>query len=130
MPTVKLVVPATAEQARTARLVVGAAARRAGVDPDALDDVRLAVAEAVALAVHRCADADAPAAVELRMIDEGDRFTVEVADAATEPPADLDDVLLLSLPLIRSLAADSQIGPNEQGGQTVSLTWPHAESAE
>lgn len=130
MATVKLVVPAATEQARTARLVAGAAARRAGVDPEALDDVRLAVAEAVALAVHRCADAAGPAEVELAMTDEGDRFTVAVADTVTEPPGDLDDVLALSLPLIRSLAADSDIATNGQGGQTVSLTWHYGDPAE
>ncbi|MBK6872993.1 MAG: ATP-binding protein [Kineosporiaceae bacterium] len=55
MPPVVLTFAPAAEHVRMARLVVVAAARRAGVDEVRLDDVRLAVGEMCARAVNRCA---------------------------------------------------------------------------
>jgi len=64
---------------RTARLVAVAAARRIGVDEDALDEIRLAVGEAAARAVrrHQAHECDDPVVVSLS--DEG-TFVVEVSD--------------------------------------------------
>lgn len=129
MPTATLTLPAAPEQARTARLVAGAAARRAGVDPDTLDDVRLAVAEAVARAVLRSvADGQEQAdSVSVAMTDDGRSFAIEVVDRATPADADEDDFdEELALSLMRSLAADSRVEDHEAGGRTITLSWPTA----
>ena len=57
MPSATLSLPPAPEHVRTARLVVVAAARRFGLDEELVDDVRLAVGEAVARAVLRSASA-------------------------------------------------------------------------
>lgn len=131
MPTAVLTVPAAPEQARTARLVAGAAARRAGVDEDSLEDVRLAVAEAVARAVLRSVAADAagqtaqgedPPAVTVAMTDGADTFEIAVADQVGTPSdADEDD---LALTVMQSLAPASRVEENAEGGRTIVLTWP------
>lgn len=123
MPTATLTVPAAPEQARTARLVAGAAARRAGVDPDALDDVRLAVAEAVARAVLRSLadDGAEPATVSVAMTDDGSSFEIAVADQATTTGDTFDEELALSV--MQSLASESRIEQNS-GGRTIVLRWP------
>ncbi len=139
MPTAVLTLPAAPEQARTARLVAGAAARRAGVDPDSLDDVRLAVAEAVARAVLRSM-ADAPGIqpdessswVSVAMTDDGQRFEIAVADraeaGAAHPGAEADVDEELALSVMQSLAAESRIDPNPDGGRTIVLAWPVADA--
>lgn len=66
MPPVVLTFSPAAEHVRTARLVVVAVARRAGVGEARLEDVRLAVGEICARAVSRCASssqATSPVAV-------------------------------------------------------------------
>lgn len=141
MPTAVLTVPASPEQARTARLVAGAAARRAGVDEDALEDVRLAVAEAVARAVLRSVAADGPIddagagavpvegdapggslTVSVAMTDAADTFEIAVADQVGAP-ADVDEDDL-ALTVMQSLAPASRIEDNADGGRTIVLTWP------
>src|SRR3954471_9842160 len=80
MPTVEVSFTALPAHVRTARLIALAVARRAGVDEQLLDEVRLAVGEACSRAVnvHQSAAPDAP--VVMRLSDEQDRFTVEVVD--------------------------------------------------
>jgi anti-sigma regulatory factor (Ser/Thr protein kinase) len=80
MPTVEVSFTALPAHVRTARLVALAVARRAGVDEQLLDEVRLAVGEACSRAVniHQSRAADRP--VMLRLTDEQDRFIVEVLD--------------------------------------------------
>ena len=80
MATVEVSFTALPAHVRTARLVALAVARRAGVDEQQLDEVRLAVGEACsrAVGVHQ---SHAPAsAVVMRLTDAQDRFVVEVVD--------------------------------------------------
>lgn len=121
MPTARLSIPPLPEQARTARLVAGAAARRAGVDPETLDDVRLAVSEAVSRAVLR-AGADHPDLVEVAMTDDAGVFRIAVADAVGAHLADAEEELSLSV--MQALADTSSVADNDRGGQTVTLSWP------
>jgi len=138
MPTAELSIPATPEQARTARLVAGAAARNAGVDPEVIDDVRLAVAEAVARAIQRRPTMIDPAdgvtdqpQIKVAMTSDGVNFEVAVADSFPDAPTDqagegdldLDDGEW-SLSLLRALAVESRLEVNAEGGQTVVLSWP------
>lgn len=81
MPTVEVSFTPLPAHVRTARLVALAVARRAGVSDELLDEVRLAVGEACsrAVGVHQSKAPDSP--VTMRLVDEQDRFTVEVVDA-------------------------------------------------
>lgn len=112
MPTVELRFSALPAHVRTARLVAAALARRAGVDEDSIDEVKLAVGEACARAVsiHEVYAKGAEVLVELT--DDEKRFVVAVRDrgprdadtavAATGAPVadvpDLVDVESLGLP--------------------------------
>src|SRR3954447_2490215 len=80
MPTVEVSFTALPAHVRTARLVALAVARRAGVDEQLLDEVRLPVGEACSRAgsIHQSRAADMP--VMLQLTDEQDRFIVEVLD--------------------------------------------------
>ena len=117
MPRATLSIPPAAEHVRTARLVAVAAARRAGLDEESVDDVRLAVGETVARAVVRCGAGAVAGDVDLVLRDEGDRFVVEVTDASDPAVPDADDGVALALveALVPEVAVD---GPH------VTLTWP------
>lgn len=117
MPRATLSIPALAEHVRTVRLVAVAAARRAGLDEDAVDDVRLAVGETVARAVLRCDAASTPGDVDVVLGDEGDRFVVEVSDASDPAVPDADDGVALAL--VRALVPDVSVD-----GARVTLAWP------
>ncbi|MGQ0847371.1 MAG: ATP-binding protein [Sporichthyaceae bacterium] len=137
MATVELRFSAQAAHVRTARLVAATVARRAGVDGDLLDEIRLAVGEACSRAVslHRSAGLADPVAINLH-IDEF-TFAVEVVDAvsptlhatlsdgqlrpAGRAPATTDDSL--GLALISGLVDDVQIDPGLDGVR-VRMAWP------
>lgn len=84
MSTSTLRIPADTEQVRVARLVAGSAARRAGVSEDDIEDVRLAVGEAVGLAVMKHLQAGSPAPVVIEFTDGTETFTVQVHDEAPD----------------------------------------------
>ena len=124
MPTASLSIPPTPEHVRTARLVTVAAARRSGVSEDVVDDVRLAVGEAVARAVLRHAAAGTDADVEI-VVDDEDGFAVEVRDrTAPELP---DDDEGMALALVRAVAPEVAIEPRTPLGTTLRLRWPPAQ---
>jgi anti-sigma regulatory factor (Ser/Thr protein kinase) len=122
VPAATLSIPADVAQVRTVRLVAVAAARRAGLAEDVVDDVRLAVSEVVARAVLRGvvhdATADGEGDIEVVISDDGDVFRITVTGASADEP-DPDDELALALvgALAPEVAAD---------GGTVSLAWPLA----
>ena len=87
MATVELRFTALPEHVRTARLVAVSLARRAGVDDETLDEVRLAVGEAASRAVGRHRAAHSPVPVLVRMTDGDGRFVAEVVDVAGEADA-------------------------------------------
>ena len=85
MPTVELRFSALPEHVRTARLVAVSLARRAGVDDETLDEVRLAVGEAATRAVNRHQAGAPEEPVLVRMSDDDGSFVAEVVDAAPAP---------------------------------------------
>jgi hypothetical protein len=91
LATVELRFTALPEHVRTARLVAVSLARRAGVDEETLDEVRLAVGEAASRAVgrHRASRPGVP--VLVRMTDGDGRFVAEVVDVAGELDGADDD---------------------------------------
>jgi anti-sigma regulatory factor (Ser/Thr protein kinase) len=111
------------ELVRTARLVAGAAARRAGVDDGLIDDVRLAVGVAAARAVlrHESLELDEP--VRLSFAREDDDFVVRVRDSAGAAGGADDD--LLGLAMVEALAPRSAVAGVGSGSEVL-LAWPAA----
>lgn len=98
MPTVTVSFTPLPAHVRTARFIAASVARRAGVPETVLDEVRLAVSEACSLAVrlHRASAPDVP--VELRMVEEGGRFRIQVVDAVPRArPAEDDGYAAFSI---------------------------------
>jgi anti-sigma regulatory factor (Ser/Thr protein kinase) len=151
MPTVLLSFSAQPAHVRTARLVAVAAARRAGVAEELLEEVRLAIGEACSRAValhrsHKVSDL-----VEVTM-EDGDRFRVRVIDRAvnglalSSPPTDpamfLTDAdapgaaapesmneeamaARMGLALLAGLVDDLEVTSVGQGvGTEVCMSWP------
>lgn len=116
VPSATLSLPPAPENVRTARLVAVAAARRAGLDEESVDDVRLAVGEAVARAVLRHAAAGSGADVEM-VVSDDDGFCVEVRDRTDPALPDEDDGVALAL--VRALAPELALD-----GAALRLTWP------
>jgi serine/threonine-protein kinase RsbW len=149
MPTVEVSFTALPAHVRTARLVALAVARRAGVNDQLLDEVRLAVGEACsrAVGVHQSKVPDQP--VLMRLSDEQDRFVVEVVDGGpleheatdadlgsldpddlSEPSSDfsgdqLPDLLPpgFGLAVISGLVEDVSV-TSDADGTHVRMTWP------
>ena len=126
MPAAFLSIPASAEHVRTARMVAVAAARRAGLDDDTVEDVRLAVGEVVGRvvvgrAVVAYAESTVTSEIDLVLREGQGVFEVEVVDrgeTTPRPPSDDADVEL-ALALVRALVPEVRvIGPS------VTLTWP------
>ena len=148
MPVVDVTFSALPAHVRTARLVALAVARRAGVDDDLLDEVRLAVGEACSRAVGVNGDQTPAAAVRMTLSDEQSRFTVEVVDvgpldadgAVAEPdlaalnpeqlsaPSDAGDVMPdlppgFGLAVISGLVEEFSVS-SEGDGTHVRMSWP------
>ncbi|MCA0330193.1 MAG: ATP-binding protein [Actinobacteria bacterium] len=111
-----LTLPPSVEHVRTARLVAVTAARRLGLDEQTVDDVRLAVGEAVARAVRRHASAGVDDDVDVVLRDDSGAFVVEIDDRA---PADTPDDDEVGLALVTAVVPDAEV----QGGRVV-LRWP------
>lgn len=143
MAHVELLLSALPAHVRTARLVVVAAARRAGLDDGLIDELRLAVGEACSRAVglHRTSAPDVP--VRLLVADDASGLTVSVTDvgpAAGAPAAagDLADDMLeraaddevddlvdpdVALAVLTGLVDDCRIDATD-AGTTVTMRWP------
>ena len=117
MPSATLSLPPAPEHVRTARLVVVAAARRFGLDEELVDDVRLAVGEAVARAVLRSASAGVDSAVDVIVREESDRFEIEVREAVDPSLPEVDGGVALAL--IAALAPYLSVA-----GGVLTLAWP------
>jgi anti-sigma regulatory factor (Ser/Thr protein kinase) len=131
--TVELLLSPLPIHVRTARLISGAAARRAGLPAEHLDELKQAVGEACAraVAVHAQHAPDEP--VQLLMRDDATGLTVEVVDRGPESGPVDDDVEDLfgeeeldprvSLAVIAALVDDVTITPSSTG-TSVRLHWP------
>jgi anti-sigma regulatory factor (Ser/Thr protein kinase) len=135
---------------RTARLVVAAVARRAGVSDELIDEVRLAIGEACsrAVALHRRYGLGDP--IDVTMTDGG-RFVVRVVDqgpadsALAEPGQTTLDMMTqvamesgrvpieemaeltvgVGLALLKALVTDLAVGTSPSGrGTEVRMSWP------
>lgn len=108
------------DQVRTARLVAAAAARRAGLDETTVDDIRLAVGEAVTRAVLRHQAAGATDQITVRLSHDDDLFTVVVIDRAPAP-GEPDGGVALTVAVRLATGGEHRTTAE---GSTVSLLWP------
>ncbi len=97
---VRLSVPASPRHAATARVLAASIAADAGFDVDAIDDLRLAVNEAVAVLTDVEASADSDR-LEIEFLVQNGSIQVELHRSGTsasgsagtdQPPAELDDL--------------------------------------
>ncbi|MCU1621427.1 MAG: anti-sigma factor [Frankiales bacterium] len=134
MATVELQLSPQPHHVRTARLVGVAAARRAGLPDELVDELRWALGEACsrAVALHAAHAPDVPVRVLLREDSTG--LTVEVIDQGPQgPPSEDGDLAALfegdevdprvSLAVLGGLVDDIDIAATATG-TTVRLRWP------
>jgi anti-sigma regulatory factor (Ser/Thr protein kinase) len=131
--TVELLLSPLPVHVRTARLVGVAAARRAGLPDELVDELRLAIGEACsrAVALNAVHAADIPVRIVLR--DDATGLTVEVTDAGPEsgPVSDgVEDLLgedeldpRVALAVLAGLVDELEISTTASG-TTVTLRWP------
>jgi anti-sigma regulatory factor (Ser/Thr protein kinase) len=138
---VRIEITALAANVRTARLVSGATARRAGLDEGTVDEIKLAVGEACTRAVELHIEHAPAKLVEITVNWDRDVLTVAVGDrapAGIELPDDdtlrelaspeIDDPAPgeLALAVVQGLVDDVTIEPRDGGGTTVTMRWPLA----
>ena len=146
MALVELLLPPLAVHVRTARLVVVAAARRAGLEDELVDELRFAVGEACSRAMGLHARHAPEKPVRITVVDRPGGLTVTVTDAgpaAGPVPEDVSAGLLadddldsaaddeldelvdpdLALAVLSGLVESTTVeaGPD---GTTVTLHWP------
>jgi anti-sigma regulatory factor (Ser/Thr protein kinase) len=139
MALVELTLTPLPAHVRTARLVGVAAARRAGLEPELVDELRLAVGEACSRAVGLHARHAQGQPVRITVSDDPAGLTITVTDqgpaagpASDDPAGDLlgseavdEDVVDpdVALAVLSGLVDDYSVeaGP---GGTTVTLRWP------
>lgn len=132
-PGIELSFPPKPEYVRVARHTVAALARMYNVSEDVVDDLKLAVSEACtnAISVNAAVEGTPPVHV-VAAVDDGS-LSIEVFDAGPgidpallDREADLDSEEFtfergLSLPLIRGLVEDLEIGPREPRGSILRM---------
>jgi len=141
MAEVELLLPALRAHVRTARVVCVAAARRAGLEDDLVDELRLAVGEACARAVGLHARHAPEERVAVRLVDDVLGLTVTVSDRGPAAGPTVDDVtggLLddgdtpdddfvdpdVALALLLGLVDETEVTSDAASGTTVLLRWP------
>ena len=125
MSTVHLSFAPAAEHVRTARLVVVAVARRAGLHEARLDDVRLAVGEMCARAVNRCGLSHHVTrerwVITVEIDDSGPVLDLSVSDPAG--PVRLPEEAA-TLAMVTALSDAIEVVDDEHGApSTVHLRW-------
>lgn len=128
-----LSIPADPEQVRTARLFAGATARHFGLDEETVEDLKVAISEAVtnAIRAHTDAGTDEPIrvlatagadSIRFDVVDRGAAAAARtvIADGDYTPPVGFGDSTL-GLLVISSLFPRVEFTPNPDGGTTVSI---------
>jgi anti-sigma regulatory factor (Ser/Thr protein kinase) len=127
--TVRLAFPPEPRLLGTVRLVVGIVARKAGMDEEGIEDLKVAVSETCAVAVgdlHRAGRSDP---IEVDLVESEDRFGIEVRDrapaaaagtAGTGAEGEVDD-RELGLALVGALVDDLKTSTTEDGGNRTSF---------
>src|SRR6266540_262893 len=128
-------IPPEPEHARTARLFAAATARHFELDPERVEDLKVAISEAVtnAIKAHASAGVEEPIHITVKAGSNGVRFDVSDVGAGFDarkairaaedyaPTGGLSEGSL-GLALIRSLFPDMEITRNADRGMTISIT--------
>ena len=117
--------PAEPSSVPAARAAVVALARSAEASPDALDDVRLAVSEAVTnVVVHAYAGASDPGPLHVEAHVRGRRLIVEVSDegGGLRPRPDSPGIGV-GLPLISAVTEELRLSNAEGEPSSVAMTF-------
>ena len=125
MVSVDLEIPARSPYVGVVRLALSSLARTAGLDEEALDDLKIAVSEACANAVLASEEAGSEQPIVIRWTEEQDKLIVDISDPVSSAddqgsaPADtggFSSRLAMSGALLETLVDDCTIQPLEQGG--------------
>jgi anti-sigma regulatory factor (Ser/Thr protein kinase) len=127
--TVRLAFPPEPRLLGTVRLVVGVVARKAGMDEEGIEDLKVAVSETCAVAVGDLSRAGRRDPIEVDLVEATDRFGIEVRDRAPaasqggpegEADGEVDD-RELGLALVGALVDDLKTSTTEDGGNRTSF---------
>jgi anti-sigma regulatory factor (Ser/Thr protein kinase) len=125
---VRLAFPPEPRLLGTIRLVVGIVARKAGMDEEGVEDLKVAVSETCAVAVGDLNRAGRLDPIEIDLLESADRFGIEVRDRAPTPaaaPVDLAggevDDRELGLALVGALVDDLKTSTLQDGGNRTSF---------
>ena len=140
MPEVRLEVPPRSAYVGVVRLAIAALARAVGLGEEAVDDLRIAVSEALANAVLSTEDALTDKPIVVTWTTEGGRAVVEVADngVSRDPEAlaagdvdrltgdlfssgDVASRTALSVALMRALVDECSFSARDGGGLATRL---------
>jgi anti-sigma regulatory factor (Ser/Thr protein kinase) len=118
--------PAIPDSVPVARAAVVAVAAEAGVAPEVLDDIRLAVSEALTnVVVHAYREAREPGLLEVTAVRAGSEFWVLVSDAGCGlRPRDDSPGLGLGMALMVQLTEGMDVTERSLGGTEVALRFP------
>lgn len=130
MPTVEVHIPPRSVYVGVVRLAIASLARAAGLDEEAVDDLKIAISEACATAVLGVAEASSAEPISITFTDSGDRLELTVADrgpgpAGAEMPEDtegFDTRSTMSAALLASLVDDCSIAERDGGGTVTSFS--------
>lgn len=124
MVSVELQIPARSPYVGVVRLALSSLARTAGLDEEALDDLKIAVSEACANAVLASEEAGSDDLITVHWTEEEARLIVDISDPAGSRP-DLDaepdtggfsSRLMMSAALLETLVDGCEIDAVEEGG--------------
>ncbi|MEA2460195.1 MAG: hypothetical protein QOH90_372 [Actinomycetota bacterium] len=129
MATVSLSIPPRSQYVGVVRLAISSLARAAGLDEEAVDDLKIAVSEACTNAVESNEEAGSDDPISIEWTDEENLVRVEIGDRrqSVEPSeAGVDTQgfstrLTMSLALLESLVDHFELSPREGGGMFTRL---------
>lgn len=119
MAECSLTIPPRSDQVRTARIVACSAARRLGLPDETVQEIRLAVGEAVGRAVQMHAVEQVEQPIAMRMIDSAVGLVIEVIDHAI---GGFNEDFGFAMAVINGLVPDAQL-IDTPGGHTLRMSW-------
>ena len=125
MARVEIEIPARSPYVGVVRLAITSLGRTAGLDEEAIDDLKIAVSEACANAVLAHEEAGVADPVAVRWSDEADRVVVDVdhgtpltEEEETEDSHGFSSRLVLSTALLESLVDECEFSSVDGGTRT------------
>ena len=124
-PPVELLLPPLPGHVRTARLVAVSVARRRGLDPELIEEIRLAVGEACTRSVLRSLHARSQEAVRVQLVETPATLEIQVHDGGEPDPKTSAGVgdLPSHITELTLISASSDEHVLEDDGRCLRLTW-------